>query len=484
MCQPGIQSSPSIWRRVFVASALVLLVGLSGSECCAGGAAPNQGSLRIATFQCDSTPPVGEPVGLGFIPLPETVEHPLLAKGVVLSDAGGTYVMCTIDWMEVHNESYDFLRKQIAAAAGTSVARVAVHCLHQHTAPAIDSSAQQIQLPDDNPRRLATIAYERDTAAKLVAQIHKALKQNQPVTHIGTSKAKVDRVASNRRVEQPDGTIRVRYSSTKDPALQAAPEGLIDPWLRTLSFSRDGTPLAQIHYYATHPQSFYGDARISYDTVGIARERLQQESGVFQMYFTACGGDIGMGKYNDGTREARTALTSRILDAMKGSIADIKLEAAAPVRWQTLPLHFPPRRDPAFAEQANRQLLADNATNDAARLKPAIHLAWIDRMKANGQVQLSCLTIGSVRLLHLPGEPFVQYQLAAQRMQPESFVLVAGYGDCGMGYIGGDRIYTDRGGYEQSYAFSGPCEHLLLSAIETLLAGRGEESAPEEPQTE
>ncbi len=484
VCQLVDQFSPSLWRRVFVVSALVLVAGLSGFERFAGGAAPHQDPLRIATFQCDVTPPVGKPVGLGFIPMPESVEHPLLAKGVVLSDVGGTSVMCTIDWMEVHNASYDFLREQIAAAAGTTVSRVAVHCLHQHTAPAIDSSAQQIQLPEDHPRRVATRTYERDTAAKIVAQIHKALPQVQSVTHIGTSKAKVDRVASTRRVEQPDGTIKVRYSSTTDAALHAAPEGLIDPWLRTLSFYHEGKPLAQIHYYATHPQSFYGDARISYDTVGIARERLQQESGVFQMYFTGCGGDIGMGKYNNGTREARTALTGRILDAMQRSIADVRLEAAAPIRWQTLPLHFPPRRDPAYSEPANRKLLADNPTNDAARLKPAINLAWIERMKANRQVELSCLTIGSVRLLHLPGEPFVQYQLAAQQVQPDSFVLVAGYGDCGMGYIGGDRIYTDRGGYEQTYAFSGPCEGLLLSAIENLLAGQGEDSASAKTRTE
>ncbi len=72
-------------------------------------------------------------------------------------------------------------------------------------------------------------------------------------------------------------------------------------------------------------------------------------------------------------------------------------------------------------------------------------------------------------MLHLPGEPFVQYQLAAQKMRPDRFVCVAGYGDCGMGYIGGDRIFTDRGGYEQTYAFAGRCEQLLLRAIRKLM---------------
>ncbi len=91
-------------------------------------------------------------------------------------------------------------------------------------------------------------------------------------------------------------------------------------------------------------------------------------------------------------------------------------------------------------------------------------------MKRSDRIDLSCLAIGDVRLVHLPGEPFVQYQLATQKMSPSNFVAVAGYGDCGMGYIGGDRIFKDRGGYEQTYSFAGPCEQQLLAAIEELLS--------------
>jgi hypothetical protein len=54
-------------------------------------------------------------------------------------------------------------------------------------------------------------------------------------------------------------------------------------------------------------------------------------------------------------------------------------------------------------------------------------------------------------------------------MRRDQFVCVAGYGNCGMGYIGGDRINADRGGYEQSYAFADPCEEIFLSAIKKLL---------------
>ena len=73
--------------------------------------------LYAATFSVDVTPPLGQPIGLGFIPILQTVEHPLLARGILLRDSNTTCAICTVDWMEVHNESYDFLRQQIAEAA-------------------------------------------------------------------------------------------------------------------------------------------------------------------------------------------------------------------------------------------------------------------------------------------------------------------------------------------------------------------------------
>ena len=42
-------------------------------------------ALRVATFRCDVTPPLGEAIYSSYRPL-ATIEHPLLAKGVVLDD--------------------------------------------------------------------------------------------------------------------------------------------------------------------------------------------------------------------------------------------------------------------------------------------------------------------------------------------------------------------------------------------------------------
>jgi hypothetical protein len=73
-------------------------------------------------------------------------------------------------------------------------------------------------------------------------------------------------------------------------------------------------------------------------------------------------------------------------------------------------------------------------------------------------------------VLHMPGELFVEYQLAAQKMRPDAPVLMAAYGDYGPGYIGLAHSYP-QGGYE-----TGPVsrvapevEPVLMDAIRELL---------------
>lgn len=193
--------------------------------------------------------------------------------------------------------------------------------------------------------------------------------------------------------------------------------------------------------------------------------------GVTQIYFTGCGGDVAMGKYNDGTPKARQALTDRLHDAMQRSIADVRTEPISNVRWEQAGIAFVKRRDPEFQRPSNVAMLANARATPIQRLKAGINLAWIKRGATRPPIEMSCLTIDGVRILHLPGEPFVQYQLAAQKMQRDAFVVVAGYGDCGMGYIGGDRIFTDRGGYEQTYSFAGPSQGVMLETMERLLEG-------------
>jgi hypothetical protein len=71
--------------------------------------------------------------------------------------------------------------------------------------------------------------------------------------------------------------------------------------------------------------------------------------------------------------------------------------------------------------------------------------------------------------LHLPGEAFVEYQLAAHKLRPDKTVFVSAYGDDGPGYIPTAPGYL-QGGYEPTVALSGPgSEAILLKTIAKVL---------------
>ncbi len=447
----------------FCRAVLVIVVALG---CMPTLSAQAAGELRVAIFCCDITPPLGQP--MFSCDALRKVEQPLLAKGIVLEADAERYVLCALDWCELCNGTHDQWRSKIAAAAGADVAHVALQTIHQHTAPLVDGEAQELLAEAGlasahvDPKALDAIQQ------RLLAAVKRSLTQLEPFDQIGTGQAKVDRVASSRRPRDESGTIRPRMSVCKDAALRALPEGTIDPYLKTITLARGSKPLVRLHYYATHPQSLYGDGRASSDFPGDAREALQRKEGVFQIYFTGCGGDITVGKYNDGSRTCRVELAARLTAGMEASVAATKLVPAGPICWRTYPLVLPRRTDAGFNMADCLARLKDPKVLPVVRLYGGAVRVAFHRLSGR-PIELSSLTIGNVHIVHLPGEPLIDFQRFAQGLKPAEFVAVAGYGDCGPGYICPAKAYTD-GGYEPTDSCVKPeSEDLTKKAIAALL---------------
>jgi hypothetical protein len=307
----------------------------------------------------------------------------------------------------------------------------------------------------------------------VAAACRDSLSKTKRFTHIGVGSATIKEVASNRRVLGPDGKVKfTRISATKNAEARAAPEGLVDPVLRTLSFWDGDTPLAALHYYATHPMSYYGDGRVSADFCGLARQKLQDDDPkVFQIYFTGCAGNVTAGKYNDGARENRAVLRDRIYGGLKESFRSTKKTAVDGWEWRVEPVKLPPRKEASFSEEESRKTLADEKVAKAKRGNAAFQLAWLKRQ--DRPIEIGCLDFGgNVFVLHLPGEAFIEYQLSAQKMRADKAVFVASYGDDGCGYIPTATAYLE-GGYEPSVALAGPdSEAILLKAMAKLLKAK------------
>jgi len=488
--------SLTICRRGLVGAitALTLLLitpQLAGKE----PAGESPGPLRIAVFQADATPPLGTPVAYA---LARKIEDPLSARGIVLLGAGEPIVLCAVDWIGIANGGHDVWRERLAKAANTSVDRVAVHVLHQHDGIRCDFTAEELAAGVGLAGRRFDVPFVRSTLQNVAAAVQAAIAVAQPVNALGIGEAKVDKVASNRRLLGPDGRVAIaRASSYRIPeplrtklaqsALRNgyehsvvrvqealdAPEGVIDPMLKMLTFYNGAKPLVSLTYYATHPQSYFGQGDVTSEFIGLGRAQHEafRGDGMTVVHFCGAGGNVAAGKYNDGTPETRVVLTQRISDAMRRAweATEVKPLVASDVQWRSVPVKLPLAAHLDAA--ALKATLEDTQASDEERLAAAGKLAFVMRRKAGMPIDLSCLQLGNAYILHMPGELFVEYQLAAQAMKPEATVCMAAYGDYGTAYIGTEIAYW-QGGYETQPSSSNVApqvEQVLLEGVRKLL---------------
>jgi hypothetical protein len=402
------------------------------------------------------------------------VDDPLEAVGFVLLGGGEPMVICAVDWTGLANEAHIAWRSALAQAAGTTPDRVAVHCVHQHNAPFACLEAERIVAAQGDLPSIVDVDFFARCLDRARAAVAQAIEGARPLTHVACGQARVEKVASNRRVSRDaDGRIQaMRGSSCRNAELRALPEGLIDPWLKTAAFYDGDTKIAACHYYATHPMSYYADGRVSSDFAGLARKKRQQdEPHCVHLYLTGCAGNVAAGKYNDGSREMRPLLTQRVYEGIVNSEAHLRPRPIENIHWRTAEIHPPPRA--TFSAEELSAQIADQAGSVVSRNRPAYMLAWLRRTERRIPIVLSCLHINDLRLLHLPAECFVEYQLRAQAMRPSRFVATAAYGDGGPWYIPVKEEYA-HGGYEVSVAFCAPeIDDILTQGIASLLEEDG-----------
>jgi hypothetical protein len=423
---------PHVTRREALAA--LPLVGLAG--------AADPPKLSVSTFSAEVTCPVGHPLmGGGIAPAKEIID-PLFAHGFVLRGAGKPVVFVAVDWCELRNGAYEAWRNAISESVGTDPVRVMVCCLHQHDAPVADLEAEELLRKNGNGASICDPEFH----AKVVRRVAAAAKQAKarPVTHVGTGQAKVENVSSNRRYLDESGRVRFdRGSATRDPKARAADGGTIDPYLKTLSLWDGDTPLLGLSAYATHPMSYYGRGGVSADFVGLARRRRQADTpGVAQLYASGCSGNVTAGKYNDGDPDNRPVLADRLHKAMATAWKDTKRTPLRDVAFRSVPLALEARSSKRFsADELTARLKTD--PKPFGRCLAALGLSWRNRVVAGRPIDLPVLDLGGAVLALLPAESYVEYQLLAQKLRPESFVVVAGYGECGPGYIPTEQAWQE-----------------------------------------
>ena len=414
--------------------------------------------FKVATFKIDVTVPIGHALmGGGIAPAKEIID-PLHAQGIVLLGPAEPIVWLSIDWCEIRNDAYDEWRDAIAQAAGTSRERILLAAIHQHDTPVADFTAQRLLDEVGLDKSLCDTAFVRECIARSARAVSEALSSARPVTHYGVGSAEVEGVASNRRIvsESGDATFG-RNSSAPDESIRTKPVGLIDPNLRTLSFWNGAQPVAAMSTYAVHPMSYYGRGGVSADFIGMARSKMQQEiPDTLYLYFSGCSGDVVAGKHNDGSEPERKKLANRMVEAMREAWAETQRHPIDQVEFRSVPLTLPIRDTDAFTEKEQRRTLQNTSTTIFNRNLAAMGLSWRARHAAGQPIDVCAVDFGAVQFLLMPAESFVEYQLAAQRLKPDSTVLVAGYGESAPGYIPSESAIREHFIESHTWCWVGP----------------------------
>lgn len=428
------------WTRRHALAALAAGVAIGPPAARAG-----QGGLKLATFAADVTIPLGHPCMGGGIEPARSVADPLEARGLVLiPDAGRPIVIVAVDWCEIRNDAYERWRTALADAAGTEPRRVLVTSVHQHDAPVADLTAERLLREQKATGRICVPDFHEEAVLRVARALRSALAGPRPVSHVGTGSAPVEQIASNRRYTSPDGSPAFdRGSATRDAYAREQPEGTIDPLLRSLSFWDGDRAIAVLNAYATHPMSYYGRGQVSADFVGLARRRRQaDEPSIFQVYLSGCSGNVTAGKYNDGAPENRPKLAERLHRAMTAASEATRPSPLGPIGFRSVTLNLEPRRDDGFSPDELARRIADDP-RPFGQCLAALGLSWRRRCDEGRPIDVPCVDFGPAQLVLLPGEAYVEYQLRAQQIRPDSFVMALGYGECAPGYIPTERAVAE-----------------------------------------
>lgn len=401
---------------------------------------------KLSTFSADVTIPLGHRC-MGLLRTKsQRIVDPLRVYGFVLHSSDKPIVLAAFDWCEIRNGAYDAFRDAIAEAAGTERQRVMVTALHQHDAPVVDREAQQLLDSVGLQNELHNTAFLNDTVKRVAQAVEDSLDQAKPISHIGYGMAKVEQVASSRRVTEADGRVTHNRGSSSggNKHYANAPDGDIDPFVRTIAFFNGDKPVLAIHSYATHPMSYYGRGGVTWDFVGIARERLRREhKGVEHIYLSGCSGDVTAGKYNDGSPDNRQVLADRLYTGLKRSFESIERHPLHQLEYRNIPFHLEYNQKPGYKRDYLTNQLKDKDLDIIKRIAAAMSLSSLDRVERNHPIDMACIDFGHGKVVLFPGETFVGYQLMAQQLLPDNFVFSIGFGESWPGYIPMKRDYAD-----------------------------------------
>jgi hypothetical protein len=410
-------------------------------------------NLKCGIARADITPPVGiKSAGFaGRGPL-SRLHDPLFATAVVFDLGSQCIALISCDLLGLDADTVGEMRQEIYNRTQIPLHSITVACTHTHYGP-------DPYRDSENPM---IKAYRANLIQVLGGVVEAAYGDLQPVK-LRISWGESD-IGINRREKLPDGRV----------ILGQNPEGAVDRSVGIMRIDRaDGTPLACLVNFATHPVSQTGQVdHISADFPGKMREVVETLTGAKCIFLQGASGNINAVRMEPSYEPARSLGVRLGCEVVRlweicGNPETQILQTGA-IHATTQLIELPRTR---YGSQENALNLVKSLEMEVQELKDRDgvegRLHWVQlRLKrakkaleswSSGyllepvQAEVQVLHIGDFAIVTAPGEIFNQIGVKVKNDSPFTHTWFLSCTNGSIGYVPIPQAYAD-GGYEVTHA--------------------------------
>jgi len=453
----------------------VCLLGISGPALFA-----QSNELTAGVAAVDITPPVGYRMSGYFNERLSTGVHdPLHAKAVVFQQGNVQAALVFCDITGVPLGVSQRARQLAQEKTGIPAANIIIAGTHSHTGPlyagALRNYLHDNTVAQEGSDTHESIDYPAFLADKIVQAIAQAKTAAAPVD-LAAGIAQQSNLSFNRRFHMKDGSVRFNPGVLNPDIDHAA--GPIDPDLAVLLLrdARGNHPQASLVNFALHLDTT-GGTLYSADYPYYLEQTLRQSLGENFVSLFAIGACGDINHIDVSTKERRKA--SEIGEILAQTVRD-EIPRLAPIAHPDLAVSHEivnaplQKYSPQQIDQA-RQDMTKLATKKMKFLEIVNAYKILDLQLRPGDtipLEVQVLRLGDeVVLVGLPGEIFVDLDLAIKKASPFKITMVMELCNDNPGYIPTKKAFAE-GSYEtvNSRITSGGGEMLVESAVRQLQA--------------
>jgi neutral ceramidase len=408
-------------------------------------------ALKAGVARTDITPPTGTNMwGFGARKAPSIgIEDPLFAKVLVLHAGAESVAIITLDLGRSFGPT-SLIRLHEMVKKSTGISDLLIAASHTHSGPVVSDSYTSGQPPE----------WEREALDKIAGAVTLANNRLVPV-RVGTGYG-TTYIGYNRLQTKLDSGAQFTNDRTK---IISSP---IDPTVAVLRIdTTDGNPLAILVNYACHPVVFGAEnLKFSADYPGAMARTIEESFPSHPLAFFLQGGSGDIDPYyantpllqdpsrwNNWTGEH---LGDEAVLVAKSIQTQDNPDASLDFSEETLPVHF--RWDPKKFDTSFRTVFDSAQLSDYyPQVQPEIPL-----------VTVTLLINKHIAFMSVPGEPFVELQMAWRNLCPVRDSFFVGYSNGYNGYFPTIQAAT-RQGYGATSAMTwvevGSGEYLMNRAL-------------------